>query len=563
MVDYGAEYTSDFTKDEEYDPYEQFQRRVYSEMLPQTGAIGTRPYERLESAAMRQFDPAFGQWLLSQPEQTGGFAGTMAGTPVEGMAGMASPTFGSWFDERRGRAPRQTAWDPYQSFMNLAGLAGTYGQDVLTPEEEAERVISPFASYLDPASREARAITSYALGGPTRGYLGQLQQGRTQDLINLFNRRRMQEGSDVYGMPAEVYFNWLQNVLPEGYAVGGVPTAPITTTSVGGAPTAPITTTSVGGVPTAPITPEIPDTFGGRDVPQQTIPRVPFTPSEEPTVLGDPGFFGGITQPPVGVSSVTPQPQPIIPGRLPPAVLGDPGFFQSPTPLPMPTPVPTPSPTPLPMQIIPGGPSEGGFGQPPVTVPTPSPTPLPMQIMPGGPSEGGFGQPPVTVPTPSPTPLPMQIMPGGPSEGGFGQPPVTVPRPPDIWSGPYTGGPPDIWSGPYTGGPPDIRSGPYTGGPSEGGFGGTDQIDPFIRPILPPPPGSPSEMWAGREGVPPGVAAPMTENEIYQAWQGSGDDDVAIAALINAGQTPAEARETLGGWNRIMRPARRPPMGRM
>ena len=223
---FGAAY---FSKDEQYDPYEQFQRRAYSEMLPQTGMIGTRPYQRLEAAAMRQFNPAFGQWLLSQPAQTGGFGGASytsgfgENIPVTAPAaptgistpGTTTPTFGAWYDAR------QPTGDPYQALQSLAALSGTYGQDALTEAEEVARAQSPFSSYLDPSSREARAITSYALGGPTRGYLGQLQQGRAQNLENLFNRLRMQQGSSVYGMPAEMYFNWLQNVLPQGYGAAG------------------------------------------------------------------------------------------------------------------------------------------------------------------------------------------------------------------------------------------------------------------------------------------------------------------------------------------------------
>ena len=223
---FGAAY---FSKDEQYDPYEQFQRRAYSEMLPQTGMIGTRPYQRLEAAAMRQFNPAFGQWLLSQPAQTGGFGGASytsgfgENIPVTAPAaptgistpGTTTPTFGAWYDAR------QPTGDPYQALQSLAALSGTYGQDALTEAEEVARAQSPFLAYLDPSSREARAITSYALGGPTRGYLGQLQQGRAQNLENLFNRLRMQQGSSVYGMPAEMYFNWLQNVLPQGYGAAG------------------------------------------------------------------------------------------------------------------------------------------------------------------------------------------------------------------------------------------------------------------------------------------------------------------------------------------------------
>ena len=222
---FGAAY---FSKDEQYDPYEQFQRRAYSEMLPQTGMIGTRPYQRLEAAAMRQFNPAFGQWLLSQPAQTGGFGGASYTSGFEGnipgaapaaptgisTQGTTTPTFGAWYDAR------QPTGDPYQAFQSLAALSGTYGPNVLTEAEEAARAQSPFLAYLDPSSREARAITSYMLGGPTRGYLGQLQQGRAQNLQNLFNRLRMQQGSSVYGMPAEMYFNWLQDVLPQGYGAG-------------------------------------------------------------------------------------------------------------------------------------------------------------------------------------------------------------------------------------------------------------------------------------------------------------------------------------------------------
>ena len=45
---FGTDY---FAGEEAYDPYEQFQRRMYSQMLPRTGAVGTEPYRRLERAA--------------------------------------------------------------------------------------------------------------------------------------------------------------------------------------------------------------------------------------------------------------------------------------------------------------------------------------------------------------------------------------------------------------------------------------------------------------------------------------------------------------------------------
>jgi hypothetical protein len=207
----GSDALEFFGEEGAYDPYEQFQRRMYSEMLPRTGAVGTRPWQRLETAAGRGFAPAFGEWILSQAPPESPFY-----DPVT-VEGSAAPTFGKWYDARRQPA-YEPLGDPRTAFQNLAALSATYGgSGVLTEAEQAARLASPYAEYLDPATREARGITSYMLGGPTRGYLGQLNQRRAQRLSDLFGRLQMQQGSDVYGRPAESYFDWLQGVLP-GYA---------------------------------------------------------------------------------------------------------------------------------------------------------------------------------------------------------------------------------------------------------------------------------------------------------------------------------------------------------
>jgi len=225
---FGTDY---FAGEEAYDPYEQFQRRMYSQMLPRTGAVGTEPYRRLERAAGRGFAPAFGEWLLSQPAQRMDYGISPQGTTIPlgaydrgseyatiptgiSVQGTTTPTFGQWYDART-RPDYTATGDPTTAFQNLAALSATYGgSGVLTEAEQAARLASQYFPYLNPATREARGITSYMLGGPTRGYLGRLQEGRAQRLSDLFGRLRMQQGSDVYGRPVESYFDWLQSVLP-------------------------------------------------------------------------------------------------------------------------------------------------------------------------------------------------------------------------------------------------------------------------------------------------------------------------------------------------------------
>ena len=430
-----------FSKDEQYDPYEQFQRRAYSEMLPQTGAVGTRPYQRLEAAAMRQFDPAFGQWLLSQPAQTGGFGGASYTSGFGENIPGAAPTFGAWYDAR------QPTGDPYQALQSLAALSGTYGQDALTEAEGAARIASPFSAYLDPSSREARAITSYTLGGPTRGYLGQLQQGRAQSLVDEFNRQRMQQGSSVYGMPAEMYFNWLQNVLPQGYGAGQEAAQGGTYTGTPGST-------------------------------QGAGPMAGTYPTEEPNI---------------------------------------------------PITYPTPAPTTLPISTT-AAPFLGTYPteEPniPITYPTPTPTTLPTS------TDQGFMEPwqrdqllPVTAGAAAPT--------GDPYGGGIVDIPTSGVQP--------TPTPFQEYTDPYGG---------LTGM-------GTGSTMPTTR-ITPTP--TITEAPTPTEEAPI-TALPRTEGEIYQTWQGGGDDLAAIDELVSiysASDRTAEpralqakARETVARWAAI------------
>ena len=216
--DPGASFVSAYTDvgDEAYSPYEQYQRQIYGQ-LPQI-PYGTDAYKRLESAAMRRYAPRLGQFLLSAypraGEQAPTFTEWMQGTP--GVSNIAAPVAGT---------------PSYQTFQDIVGLSRLYDPTQttgpLTEQQRFEMAGSPFGGFLTGQPRSA--ITAAVLGGPQRGYLGQLMSGQAQRLEDLYGKERMRSGSEVFGAPEQGYFSWLSRQLPQT-GFGAPATTPATTT---------------------------------------------------------------------------------------------------------------------------------------------------------------------------------------------------------------------------------------------------------------------------------------------------------------------------------------------
>ena len=217
-VDPGASFVSAYTDvgDEAYSPYEQYQRRVLGQ-LPQI-PYGTDAYKRLESAAMRRYAPTLGQFLLSAYPR----------------AGEQAPTFTEWMQSTPGGpnfAAPGAGTPGSQTFQDIVGLSSLYDPTQttgpLTEQQRVQMAASPFGGFLTGQPRAA--ITSYMLGGPQRGYLGQLMSGQAQRLQDLYGKERMRSGSEVFGAPEQGYFSWLSRQLPQG-GFGAPATTPATTT---------------------------------------------------------------------------------------------------------------------------------------------------------------------------------------------------------------------------------------------------------------------------------------------------------------------------------------------
>jgi hypothetical protein len=275
-VDPGASFVSAYTDvgDEAYSPYEQYQRRVLGQ-LPQI-PYGTDAYKRLESAAMRRYAPTLGQFLLSAYPR----------------AGEQAPTFTEWMQSTPGGpnfAAPGAGTPGSQTFQDIVGLSSLYDPTQttgpLTEQQRVQMAASPFGGFLTGQPRAA--ITSYMLGGPQRGYLGQLMAGQAQRLQDLYGKERMRSGSEVFGAPEQGYFSWLSRQLPQtGF---GAPATTPATTTFGTPANVPVTPAEV----VNPIT----------NTPVVTTPPVATTPAPD-TKFADP-YGGTFVRGPGGMMNYT------------------------------------------------------------------------------------------------------------------------------------------------------------------------------------------------------------------------------------------------------------------
>ena len=200
-------------------PQAQFLRRAYAG-LPDHYGPGSTPGRQIVQQQLRTaFDPAMGRYQLAtlpnlyadrqnisfgeyldairpsgiDPNTGRGFTGSWA----PGPARIAEQSYGGIGDVMQG-------WEDLVSFSR--------GYEGMDPEK---RELDVRAKYLtgDPALQIAR----YAMGGPTRGYLGRMHADRAENVRREWQNQQMLRGINN----PQSFLGYLASILPETGTMGG------------------------------------------------------------------------------------------------------------------------------------------------------------------------------------------------------------------------------------------------------------------------------------------------------------------------------------------------------
>ena len=158
-------------------PQAQFQRQMIESMAPLgLGSIWSQPRQAFEQSLQRGFQPAYGEYLLTQPFED-----------IASQMGGGLQTFPEFTrSQQRGTIDNEMA---LKRFAQLADASRMIPN--LTTAQEGQLAASGFLPLLQDTDA-SRAMVRAALGGPTAGELGRINAQREQNVFDFFNRMAIQ-----------------------------------------------------------------------------------------------------------------------------------------------------------------------------------------------------------------------------------------------------------------------------------------------------------------------------------------------------------------------------------